>query len=66
MTRKYIWGHLPFVRTGPQQQPVNKLQHNGHAELRAVSKQTDLPWKDDKFGNKFDPIDTFHSLHWSV
>lgn len=24
-TRKYIWGHLPFVRTGPQQQPVNNL-----------------------------------------
>ena len=66
MTRKYIWGDLQFVRTGLQQQPVNKLQRNSDAELRAVSRQTDLPWKDNKFGNKFDRIDTFHFLHWSA
>ena len=54
---------LTIRQNWPTTAASQQLELNGDAKLRAVPRQTDLPWKDDKFGNNsFSLTELIHSI----
>lgn len=45
--KKIILERLPFLKTGRSDQPVRKMGHVSSVDLRKVSGQRDLHFKDD-------------------